>query len=113
MKLQTDYVKLITSKLLAFGVALHSRAISLHVQAHVRMTEQAALRRMRAQADLEMAQQVLHNAIDAETEAMVAEGAATASARYEIEALPSVTGYGRVRTDPPFGARPQVIDKRK
>lgn len=105
-------LKLTTGKLLAMAVALHAKAIHFHLdRVHVK-TLAATAARKRAHDDLKMAQRVFSAADGAEGDAHAEYHAAMQAAKADLAALPSVQGYGAIRTSPPFGAQPQVIDKR-
>lgn len=107
------YAKRITGKLLAFGVNLHIKAIGRHVQKFQALADAATLRSEQAASDVTNAKRAYAAAVDAEFEAADQAAAVIKAAHAEIAKLPSVNGYGVVRADPPFGAAPQVIDKRK
>lgn len=106
-------LKQITGRLLGIVVQLHISAIGRHVRSFEAKTDAAIKRTDQAASDVENARRALNAARDFEVEAAAEEQAAKKAAHAELAALPDVTGYGRVRTDPPFGAQAQVIDKRK
>lgn len=107
-------IKNITGKLLAFGVRLHSQAIRAQVKRALNAAQAAKTQSERTSSDLKLVQARLNDDISAEIEAFTAYDAAVKQAGVELAALPSVQGYTwTVRAAPPFGAVPQVIDKRK
>ncbi len=104
-------VKNITGRLMALAVSLHSQAIRAQVSRAAVLLNRATQESLKRNDDLDLMRRQFEDACDNETEAMVSYDAARLQAQSELEALPQLDGY-RVRPNPPFGARPHVIDKR-
>lgn len=111
--MNTGTIKRITGRILHAAVRLHIKAIGRHVQRYQALADAAVRRSEQAASDVTHAKRAYAAAVDSEFEAVDQAAAAVKAAHAEIAELPSVNGYGVVRADPPFGAAPQVIDKRK
>ena len=112
--MSTRILKITTGKLLAWGVALHSQAIRAHLKRSYNAMIAASKARVQAHDDLNLARRQFGEAIGVEWNAVFSYQAAHKAAEVELSAAPSVSGYsGAVRAATPFGAQPQVIDKRK
>jgi predicted amidohydrolase len=104
-------LKNITGRMMALAVSLHSQAIRAQVSRAAVALNRATQERLKRNDDLDLVRRQFEDACDNETEAMVSYDAARLQAQSELEALPQLDGY-RVRPNPPFGARPHIIDKR-
>ncbi len=109
----TKILQWFTGRLLQAAVNLHIYAIEKNAQKYLDRADAAALRTDLANADVRTAKHASSDALSAYLDARAEANSAVKAAHDEIAGLPSINRCGTVRSDPPFGSAPVVIDKRK